>query len=688
MVEVFDIELTGCRIEPLASYLKALGVLRLVAEQKDGNAAGYWRGDQFVLRSTLNESALVAFFENEWRPTPIVAPWNGGSGFYPKDNKEALLFLQDGTHPRANAFKKSISIAASVVKERGWHERPEDENKAWLITAMRALLPDEALAWLDAAVVLGAERPLFPPLLGTGGNDGRLDFSNNYMQRVVACLGDQAKSIASVLFDRSDGTRFQGTMGMYAPASSSRVNPWDFVLLIDGTLLFAGAATRQLQAHSPGSLAFPFHARAAGGHDTLADADEGESRDELWLPLWDRAMSLRELRKVIAEGRAKVGQGDEQRTAQSGLDFARAISQLGVDRGLRGFARFGFHQRNGLAYFATPLGRYDAVEVPSARLIDEVDSWFQRLRRAARGERVPLRVARAARSLENALFAVTRSFEASEALLALGDAEGALGESLAFSKKAGLQPIDQRLSEGWSSLVGESVEARLGVCLGQRLGFRRRSLPLDPSKPWQWGRGDDPGFVFSERPLVDNLHELLLRDDIEAQQQVKGSPDDKLNIRSFCFLSDIARFIDGDVDDVAIARWARAASLLTTPPRFSDNDDPTGIPATFSVLRLVHSGALSDKTTLRRTSAMLARACAGDSIGATVVAIQRLSAVGRAFPAPALVESSQRTRRIAAALAFPLTTRQRRRLEFLVLPPSSRDVPQPLPEMQPSQETV
>lgn len=688
MAKIFDVELTGCRTEPLASYLKALGVLRLVAEQKDKDAAGYWRGDHFVLRSSLDADTLATFFENEWRPTPVIAPWNGGSGFYPKDNRDALVILGSGTNPRAILFKKSIDIAASVVEARGWQERPEGDEKAWLLSEMRALLPDEALPWLDAAVVLGDEKPLFPPLLGTGGNDGRLDFSNNYMQRVVACLGDQAQAIWSALFERSDSSKFQGVMGMYAPASSSRVNPWDFVLLIDGSLLFAGATTRRLQVQSAASLAFPFHARAAGGHVTLAAPDEAKSRDELWLPLWGHASSLREVRGLIAEGRAKVGQGDEQRSAQNGLDFARAVSQLGVDRGLSGFQRFGFHERNGLAYFATPLGRYDAVEVASTRLIDEVDAWFQRLRRAALGERVPTHVARAARVLEDAFFAVTRNVEPSEALLALGDVERTLGDALAFTKKAGLQPITQRLSEGWSALVGDSVEARLGVCLGQRLGFRRRLLPIDADKPWQWGRADDAGFVFSHRPLIDNLHALLQRDDIEAQQRDVKSPDDRENIRAFCHLNDIARFIDGEVDDVAIERWARAASLLVEPPHFDGDHDAIGVPATFAVLRLVHSGSLDDKTPLKRPSTMLARACAGDAVGATTAAIQRLSAVGRALPVPALVESSQRTRRIAAALAFPLTARQRQQLEYLILPPPSEGMPLQSSEPQTQQETI
>ncbi|MDZ7810554.1 MAG: hypothetical protein U5L11_11030 [Arhodomonas sp.] len=34
-------------------------------------------------------------------------------------------------------------------------------------------------------MVLTEDSPDYPPLLGTGGNDGRLDFTNNFLQRLV-----------------------------------------------------------------------------------------------------------------------------------------------------------------------------------------------------------------------------------------------------------------------------------------------------------------------------------------------------------------------------------------------------------------------------------------------------------------------------------------------------------------------
>lgn len=54
-----EIYLNGCTPVPLAHYLKALGVLRLVSEQKDPDAAGYWHNECFVLRTKLKDRKSV-----------------------------------------------------------------------------------------------------------------------------------------------------------------------------------------------------------------------------------------------------------------------------------------------------------------------------------------------------------------------------------------------------------------------------------------------------------------------------------------------------------------------------------------------------------------------------------------------------------------------------------------------------
>ena len=170
----FEVALMGCRPEPLASYLKALGVLRVVAEQKDSEACGAWHGEHFVLRSLLDGPALVRFFAEEWRPTPVVSPWNAGSGFWPSTSDDALRAIESSKDPRLVNYATTIAFARRAITFLGLTEPAEKgEPKTRLLTYLRANAPEHALAWIDAAAVLTDEDPIYPALLGTGGNDGR-----------------------------------------------------------------------------------------------------------------------------------------------------------------------------------------------------------------------------------------------------------------------------------------------------------------------------------------------------------------------------------------------------------------------------------------------------------------------------------------------------------------------------------
>lgn len=81
------IVLSGCRPEPLASYLKGLGVLRLLADQADAEVRGWWRAGLLHVDTSLDRAGLVDFFALRYAPTPLVAPWNSGSGFGANDQK-------------------------------------------------------------------------------------------------------------------------------------------------------------------------------------------------------------------------------------------------------------------------------------------------------------------------------------------------------------------------------------------------------------------------------------------------------------------------------------------------------------------------------------------------------------------------------------------------------------------------
>ncbi|MGH8773505.1 MAG: type I-G CRISPR-associated protein Cas8g1/Csx17, partial [Burkholderiales bacterium] len=136
-----ELVLRGCTPTPLASYLKALAVLRLIAEAGtdkggDPDAAGFWRSDEFVLRTRLTEEQLRAFFLERYRPTPLIAPWNGGSGFFPKDNTQGIEALSKSLAPRFDDYRQAIGIAQSQVARFGLTESPKQETKAVFLQSL------------------------------------------------------------------------------------------------------------------------------------------------------------------------------------------------------------------------------------------------------------------------------------------------------------------------------------------------------------------------------------------------------------------------------------------------------------------------------------------------------------------------------------------------------------------------
>lgn len=85
--ERHTIELRGCSPVPLAHYLKAIGILRLVSEQVDETTQGWWENDVFHMRGPFNRDLLMTFFLDDYSPSPIVGPWGARSGFFPTGKK-------------------------------------------------------------------------------------------------------------------------------------------------------------------------------------------------------------------------------------------------------------------------------------------------------------------------------------------------------------------------------------------------------------------------------------------------------------------------------------------------------------------------------------------------------------------------------------------------------------------------
>lgn len=700
------ITLNGCAPVPIAHYLKALGILRLVTEQVDTDARGYWLNDQLALRSTANEATLVDFFARNYQPTAVLAPWNGGSGFFPKDNDEALVAIEKSQTERLKQYCEGITAARREVKRLTLNAKPEGETKTLLLQSCRNSFPEDALGWLDAVLVLGQDGAKFPPLLGTGGNDGRLEFTNNFMQRITEVMNpatgeptaESARWLKAALFgNAAPSLATKAPVGQFFPGAAgganatagfdapSAVNPWDFILMIEGALLFAAASVKRLESDADGSLAYPFCVRQAGvGYASAAGADETDARCEMWMPLWNEPTSLAELRAIFSEGRAQV----RGRAARSGVDFAQAAVTLGVDRGLMAFQRYGFQVRNGLAYFATPLERVVVRRNARADLLADIEDWYLKLRRRAEPKaEPPASIGRALNQLERRMIELCRddSFSSLQSLVAaLGTAERALARSFKWTTGAYLRPL-HGLKERWLNAADDgSAEFRLAQSVAgmsawlgkETLWFRQHLEPLGitANKECSWVKWDDTAgndVAWHDGDLTDALNAILARRVMRVGQSgAKGWPDES---KRFARLGDIADFIEGRTNDDLLADLIWGLSLLDwqqVKPLSSEHQETTDvIPSSFYAMLRLCFRPYNGKETVPLVPAILHRAINKDGQTASALAARRLRGSGKAPLVKDLPVSGDIARRTAAAMLFPISPEAFHQLEKIIIKP-------------------
>ncbi len=669
-----DLILSGCRPEPLANYLKALGVFRLLGEQADPNIRGGWKQDEFILRSNLDREKLEQFFLQDYRPTPIVAPWNGGSGFYPKDKKEGIDALCLSPAQRFSDYRQTISDAQNLIASLGLSEKSSGEEKQLLLRQCRNHFPDKAVAWLDAAYILTENETKheakYPPLLGTGGNDGRLEFTNNFMQRLADVFDMETgkptafsrswlsgalfnKPVQKLLTDKPIGQFYPGAAGganaSVGFSSKSLINPWDFILMIEGALLFAAATTKRLRAGAAGELSYPFSTRAAGvGYGTASAADEN-TRGELWIPLWESPSLLSEVVTLFSEGRAQAG----RRTVKNSVDFAQALAMLGTDRGINEFIRYGFQVRNGLAYFATPLGRWKAKTRPKPNLLDQTGAWLDSLRYKAMGDTAPERIRRTFHAVEEAIMNFCKPggpAQMTEILVEMGQAERALAISPRFREEAFAKPIV--LSEEWIEALDsekEKTEFRLALALAS-MGIRKNLEPVEvrPEKTHWLGLKNPPHVVWRDGSLVDNLKAVLFRRCLDTES---------LDGKQRADLGDIAAFISHNVDESRLEKllWGLCLIDWSKVPTTGHRSEESFTPILYDLLKLTYLHEPLKDTKIPLNIAILTRAASGNAAEASRLAAQRLIGSGFYPLVDVIREPDKKTQRIAAALIFPIS---------------------------------
>jgi CRISPR-associated protein Csx17 len=618
--------LAGCTPEPLMNYLKALGLLRLVSDQADPEARGCWLNDGFLLNSKLDRDAITDFFLNRYQPTPLVGPWGARSGFYggssEKKAREALNAVMESKDARFARFKELVTLIRALLKERNISEKAKDEEKLSLLLACRTHLPDEILPWLDTCYVLLGDDRRFPPLLGTGGNEGSGSYFSGFAQQLVACLirREYDQALETALFGTAQkGVYANQTPGHFSPNAARGVNatqgfegeaatnPWDYVLALEGTCFWASGVVRRFGQLGPRMASFPFTVNVSGvGSSALSSADGMKPRQakrdiaEMWLPLWSRPSSVRELTALLAEGRASVG----QRLATTGVDMARAVAGLGIDRGITAFKRTIFLMRNGQSFLAIPADTMGVRQRESIDLLLQFDLCLDRFQRACADKNSPLRFRTALRNIEEAIFEFCQYggptfFQA--IVVAMGRAERELALSTGKIGKRTASPIGN-LSSDWITAANDNTpEFEIALALAGiydsdgKIDSLRSNL--EPVVVWRGDNGAlsakwaDQGraVVWNSAFLSANLAAVLRRRLMDGEGN--GCSNLPLAAPNFVSLDTVSRFLAGELDEQRIEDllWGlmlfpQTRGILKRP---AEDSDVPPLPRAYALLKLL-----------------------------------------------------------------------------------------------------
>ena len=429
--------LQGCTPTPLASYLKALGVLRLVSsaanhvsgEAADRHARGWWQNEQFHLRTMLNRDALLHFFLHDYAPSPIIAPWNGRAGFLEGDAGEsssrggAVLMraveasgcrrldlmrrtvrsLRNNDHlseyNRLRALAKRLQDASKTLKgnqkrlndaEKKRVDKEAQTIKSILLPSLRSETDIHHVDYVDACYVLSGDEAA-APLLGSGGNDGSRDFGVNFAERLRELVdfadGSPAPhaeaELESALLGVIRRAEEHGSMGQFSPGQGGPnattgyegYNPLNAwdVILAIEGTLPFAGALTRRWGATGGSRAAFPFTFELIGAGTGSLSPEDPTRPRG--EVWTPIWSKP---ATFAETAAIFAEGRltlGERAARTGLDAARSVARIGAARGIGSFERYCIIQPDRkMPYQATPLGRFNAPDRPRRDLVSDLET--------------------------------------------------------------------------------------------------------------------------------------------------------------------------------------------------------------------------------------------------------------------------------------------------------------------------
>lgn len=704
--------LKGCSPTPLANYLKALGILRIVGEQTDKHARGWWEDETLRLLTKLSKEELEKFFLEEYEPTPIFNPWGGRSGYYSGSNEKtarsALQAIEHSTDQRLSGFRDAIALVRTVIDEGGG-QKPDKKNESIMLRRIATRIRGTGADWLASVVADIGDRFSKPAIFGSGGNEGSGSYTAAFLAAVVECVHNRAwdKTISPSLWsDGADRDRWDGSFRPYpeigkrkSPKESVDApfrqylpgadgSPWDLLLAFEGALVVQSGASRRLGKDQSRFLASPFYFSPLGmGAGSSSEMDEfalnkgkkNPGRGEQWFPFWSTPSTYTEVQQLFREGRCSTG----RRSAKNPIDAARAVCGLGTSRGVTLFLRYGYLQRDNLAtHFAVPLGR---VRVPEnqknnrARLIDDVAGWLDKLHRLARKERPkpPDRLVQGYKRLADAVFAALTHDHTPDRwqaiMLAAADIEALQATGSAI--EAG--PIPPLRPEWVSTVDDGSPEIRLALALGSAAAAYKHGRPVDPVRhhwlPLEDGARrfktsdkrlvNDPRVVASGRDAIRDLAAIVERRLIDAG--MAGERRSNLLAATGCGaqLDDLAALLAGQLDvekTVGLARafmairwdrWSRQ-HFYQQSPRSEHRTQPAE--AWLAIRLACLPFALGPGQDIPADERVVRLLNANNGVRAIEIARNRIRAVGIRPPFQFGTADAETAHLWAAALAFPI----------------------------------
>lgn len=516
------------------------------------------------------------------------------------------------------SLRELLDAVARVARRSEWTSY-EPEWRDAQKKSTKARTGTELALWQAEAEETGLEllaahlvptSPLsFNPLLGSGGNAGRRDFSKGWREAVTKL--DQALSLGSA--QRSGGRRtspdpiqelkallsgqpttwllekmnaaswFSDANKLFnsgqAPYREGLISPWAMLLACEGLPFLAGGASRRLGARARSVGAFPFTTRAAA---PIASGEAGRDLAEFWAPIWERPMTLAEVRALFSRGRAEV----RARGALTPSAFASAIVRRGVDAGISEFRRFVLSRTTSANTFEPRFeGTHRLVIVTALRgkaetglspaglsavlecVLDLLDRLPGDRKTGQRWRFVGLRG-----PIEHAMLRLTAAPDDASAACALLDAVAAALDRIDRNgswreRRISWQPLPLEWLPALFGTAPPEVEARLALAVVSgfpahrpltlyRFGVVARSdgFQHPPSAPrrWVWGPGSLPRV----------LSQVLLRRTLDWASDAEQQRQHPARQGLPATLAEVSQWLEAGVDEELVLRWLSRLALF------------------------------------------------------------------------------------------------------------------------------